>query len=103
VKITQERVDRIIEIMFDVYGIGADDTFQPNYSGRGMCGKTCVGFIVSPREQAALGGAITQAFADVDRDDGEEYGLDVRMLTNVYVDSMAFDIIVYFPGVQLAE
>jgi hypothetical protein len=102
VKITQERIDRILEIMFDTYGIGDEDTFRSNYSGRGMRGKTCVGFVVTPRAQAALGGAITQAFADVD-DESEEYGMDVRMLSNVNVDSMAFDVIVYFPGVQLAD
>lgn len=101
-KITQERVDRILEIMFETYGIGDEDSFRPTYSGRGMRGKDCVGFVVAPHAQIALGGAITQAFADVDEDD-DEYGMDVRMLTQADVDNMAFDVIVYFPGVQLAD
>jgi hypothetical protein len=101
-KITRERVDQILEIMYETFGIGDEDSFRSSYSGRGMYGSDCVGFVVPPGRQAALGAAIARAFADVD-DESEEYGMDVRMLTRACTDNMAFDVIVYFPGVQLQE
>jgi hypothetical protein len=86
VKITQARVDTILEIMFDTYEIDAEDGFRPNYySGRGMYGKTCVRFVIKPHEQLALGAAITRAFGDVDERD-PEYGVDVRMLARANRD-----------------
>jgi len=92
----------IIEIMFNTYGIGGDDSFRSNYSGWGMYGKTCVGFVIQAHELVALGAAITRAFKDVDERE-PEYGADVRMLARTRHDSMGLDVIVYFPDVELEE
>lgn len=98
-KITQEQLDRIEEILFDTFGVAGEsghEITKTDYSGRGMYGKTCVGFVVRPRDVAAVGAAIALAF-------GDDLTSTCEMLSQVCQDTMAFDVIVYFPGVTLAS
>lgn len=98
-KITQEQLNKIEEILFDTFGVAGEsghEITRTDYSGRGMYGKTCVGFVVRPRDVAAVGAAIALAF-------GDDLTPTCTMLERTSQDSMAFDVIVYFPGVTLAE
>jgi hypothetical protein len=105
VKITRERLNKILDVVVNTFGVDDsdyDDVVRENYSGRGMYDRECVGFVVAPREQAALGAAIALAYAD-EPEDSPEHGGAARLLANARVDSVAFDVIVYFPGVTLEE
>lgn len=98
-KITQEQLNKIEEILFDTFGVAGEsghEITRTDYSGRGMYGKTCVGFVVRPRDVAAVGAAIALGF-------GDDLTPTCEMLSQACQDSMAFDVIVYFPGVTLAE
>lgn len=93
-KITQDQVNKIQLIMFDMFG-KEEPEFRPNYVGRFMHGRDCVGFVVAAANVVALGAAIGMAFGD----DIDELGLMMTMMTNAQTDDMAYDKIVYFPGV----
>lgn len=96
-KITQKQLNKIEEILFDTFGVAGEsghEIVRTNYSGRGMYGNTCVGFVVRPPDVAAVGAAIALAF-------GDDLGPTCQMLAQACQDSMAFDVIIYFPGVTL--
>lgn len=103
--ITKAQVDAVIEIMYETYGTGSEDSFRADYSGRGMSGTGCVGFVVSGRELLSVGAALTEALRPADEDDvdyREKWGLLHYMITNACVDNMGLNMmIVYFPGVTL--
>jgi len=107
VKITKSQVDEIIDIMRNMFDVETDDeTFRSDYSGRGMYGKTCIGFVISSRAQLALGAAIAITFNGMKDDediDEDELELGYQMITRSRADTMAFDVIVYFPDVELEE
>lgn len=67
-----------------------------NYSGRGMCGAECVGFVV--KASAADIFALANAIADVLIVDGDQTEYD-ELVERTEQDDMGFDTIVYFPGV----
>lgn len=67
---------------------------RPNYSGRGMYGEQCVGFVV---EESQLLRTVAELvfFADDDREQV------AKLFRRARTDSMGRDsIIVYFPSVQ---
>lgn len=94
-EITRETIDAIIEVMNGELGLtfGGEDNFRSDYSGRGMYGKTCIGFDLNHASDAMyLGAAIAQVM-----------GLEGALLVGrARQDSMGLGIIVYFPGVTLA-
>jgi hypothetical protein len=107
-KITQEQVDKIIDVMRNTFDVEVDDdeTFRPEYSGRGMFGMSCIGFVIAPRAQLALGAAIAIALPGLhDNEDIDEDELDLmrELILSSRADTMAFDVIVYFPGIQLED
>lgn len=98
-KITRYQVDAILQVLSDLFGVEIEDgTFRSDYSGRGMRGQSCVGFVLKPGHQAKLGAAIALALEN----DGV-IDLVIEMLERVATDDMAWDVIVYFPHVQLIE
>lgn len=108
-KITQQQVDAITEIMYDWYGTGSDVDFRSDYSGRGMYGKTCVGFVVeSSVGMLMIGASIAEALR-IEQIEGDPTPYDEslqlmhHMITCALVDSMGLGQIVYFPGVTLAS
>lgn len=107
-KITQEQVDAITEVMYDTYGTVGDVDFRPEYSGRGMYGKNCVGFVVQRPAVGlmSVGAALAEVLRLADEDDvdyDEKLNLLHYMVTNACMDNMGMDMIVYFPGVTLAS
>lgn len=94
-KITEVQVAEIKRIMFETLG-ASEPQLHANYSGRGMFGKTCVGFVVKPHEPAALGAAVALALADHPE-------LVRNMMLSLNSDDMGRNTIVYFPTVTLED
>ena len=75
-----------------------DVEVREDYSGRGMYGATCIGFVLSGgASELALGAAIVQAGQEEDLEDG----LVEYLMRRAAHDSMGRDRIVYFPGVAV--
>jgi hypothetical protein len=99
-EITQAQVDEILS-EFEGYGFETNEnTFRPDYSGRGMHGKECIGFVIHPSGTVALGAALCDALRNLNEPSDD---LLYKMLVNAQLDNMAFDVILYFPGVQLKK
>lgn len=95
--ITQGAVDQVLEVLYITYGTGTEDSFRSGYSGRGMYGKVCVGFVVATNGVLSVGAALAQALE-------EDYPTLLHyMITHSCMDNMGHDWIVYFPGVELAN
>lgn len=77
--------------------------FKPSYdySGRGMYGETCFGFVV---EGSALAGyaSFIQELADL-QTNLEEIRTVLEWVTDVRSDSLGLSTIVYFPNLQIGE
>lgn len=103
-KITQEQINRILENMFDLFG-AEEPRVRTNYSGRGMYGKECVGFVVKQDELLTLGAAITLALVrDADGNYSDvELGTLASLMMKTRTDNMGYDTIVYFPGLEFAD
>ena len=105
-EITQEQVDAVTAILYDMYATASDVDFRSDYSGRGMYGKTCVGFVVQTPAVGlmSVGAALAEVLRSADEDDvdyNEKLNLLHFMVTNACIDNMGMDMIVYFPGVTL--
>lgn len=75
-----------------------------SYSGRGMYGKKCLGVVVSSENRHEITEAIIDA--TVTFAEAGEYGeIDElkRALRRESQDNMAYDTIVYWPGVEFTE
>lgn len=80
---------------------------RDSYSGRGMDGADCFGIVVERSDErrvfVALGWAWGFAEAsDSDRLDDDAMEVWERLIRCASVDSMGHEVIVYFPGWQLA-
>ena len=96
-KVTQEQLNKIEEILLDTFGVTGEsgrEIVRTDYSGRGIFGNTWAGFVAGPGDTGAFGAAIALAF-------GDDLGPTCQMLAQACQDSMAFDVIIYFPGVTL--
>jgi hypothetical protein len=81
-----------LEIFCEENDIG----FRKGYSGRGMYGKECIGFVYSGNA-FSIGLKMAQEFAD-DREMREVLG----EMDSVSQDNMGRDMIIYFPYLQAA-
>lgn len=73
---------------------------RPDYSGRGMYGASCVGFVVEESELLPTVAELV-AYSVTDDNDDEQAQL-VKLFHRVRTDSMGRDsVIVYFPSVQV--
>jgi hypothetical protein len=98
VKITQEQVDKILDALVVSFDVDVDDgTLRRDYSGRGMYGKRCFGFVVKPGETLKLGAAIVLALQTEDGSLTDAF----ELLNDARTDDMTWDIIVYFPNATL--
>ena len=105
-EITQEQVDAVTAILYDTYGTAGDVDFRSDYSGRGMNGQTCVGFVVQMRDLLSVGAALTEMLRPAGEDDVDydvKWNLLHYMITNACMDNMGMNMIVYFPGVTLTS
>lgn len=66
------------------------------YSGRGMYGKTCFGFVGSMENYGAF--LVTMALT---LEAGEDFAREFA--SRVATDSMGFETIFYFPGIRVLE
>lgn len=98
ITLTRDQFGRIGELL-DLDG----DAVRTEYSGRGMYGSHCVGFVVNRGDEVAVGVAIATILAedagDEDYEDALCDALDIARRANT--DSMGHDTIVYFPGVAV--
>lgn len=97
--ITQAQVNAVLDVLYELYGTGGgdSDSFRADYSGRGMYGTGCVGFVVDTRGVLSVGAALAETLR-------EDYPTLLHyMITHACMDNMASDWIVYFPGVMLAS
>ncbi len=79
------------------FNLGNDsESDHREYSGRGMYGKACIGFTIENRAASVLrvGLAVMQSF---DEETAES------IIDRAAWDSMGLNMIVYFPGVTIAE
>lgn len=81
-----------IECALDLAGLTEDNVIYA-YSGKGMYGRRCL----------AITGKIGDAMAFVGGLLQEEPSWDVEQLKEVYMDSLGMDVVVYWPGIQVAE
>ena len=82
-------LDALLEVA-DIVGLDADDV-RTGYSGRGMYGKTCVGFDLDGSSSLlGLGAALASVFPDT----------YTEFLHRARTDGMGRGIIVYFPGIE---
>lgn len=83
----------IIEAVMEA-DLEPEDCIRWGYSGRGMYGKECFGFI---GDAAGFGRLIVELTVMIGAD-------DTRQLTNFMVtDNMGLGVIFYFPGVEVVE
>lgn len=92
-KLTRVQVAQIKSIL-TAQGIEVD--VRTDYSGRGMYGATCVGFVIPNRIPHIF--ALANAMGDVLIVDGNLTEYD-RIAELIEQDHMGLDTIIYFPGV----
>lgn len=106
-KIDQETLEDILSRIGDevLSSIACDFSARTDYSGRGMYGNTCIGFVIDANPiYLAMGiGSIlrdmenNEELVDVD---GNYFGwYDLRVET----DSMGLSSILYFPNLSIAD
>lgn len=79
-----------LEEVAEIVGLDEDDV-RTGYSGRGMYGKTCVGFDLDGSSALlALGAALAAVFPNEYED----------FIHRARTDGMGRGIIVYFPGIE---
>jgi len=75
-------------------------SFYPDYSGRGMFGQTCIGFVTDSDNPAKLMSKLFFFALDVlDKGEFEDFR-EVFEDISVSSDSMGRGTIVYFPGLE---
>lgn len=90
---------------------GLEFDFRSDYSGRGMYGATCIGFVIDSQSVMALGIAIAHALDEVARlerlrasdDESDVDELAAAFARGVREDSMGLQSIVYFPGIGFGD
>lgn len=93
--LTLEELRKVVnEISDSVCNGSKDASYRTNYSGRGMTGKTCVGFTLSASDLVLLGVVLTSVLG---------YDRSMDLSASACTDSMGRDTIVYFPGWVLGE
>lgn len=83
--LTEEQEERLRDAA-EEYGV----TFRDNYSGRGMYGDSCIGFVFDSGHMHG----VTMALIDA-------LGIDLaNEITTSRTDNMGLDTIIYYPGVK---
>lgn len=105
ITLTPEQADSLYDLAKEC----GFDSMRQNYSGRGMNGKTCVGFICSNpsnflyRFGVAMGGMSEMAKRFPNGEFSEENSLDPDDFSFICTDKIGKDAIVYFPHIKLPE
>lgn len=96
---TQNDIDILVEAIKELDVLEHDFEVRMDYSGRGMYGKECIGFVT--REYTTFLMALTVALIDSMRYATLDNTIQWSDLTDVRSDSMGLSTIVYFPDWQL--
>lgn len=102
--ITQDQVNDVTDLL-NLDG----DAARTSYPGRGMYGKTCIGFVVDHADIVAVGVALADVLVRnaVLADDPDDSSLDealddvLELAKGGRIDSMGTQAIVYFPRLSL--
>lgn len=100
-------VEEIREQLANSLGFREDD-IRPDYSGRGMFGKTCLGFVGHDCTRFAFELAVILARSEFGLDDDEQPDLDAlrealdEIVGPPSTDSMATQTIFYWPNITVA-
>lgn len=98
----QEEMDvTLFEVMDEVEGA----TAYMNYSGRGMYGRTCIGFdLEQGLTPMAFFGAVLEGLEDAEADD-REMALSALavMMRDARTDSLGLGTILYFPSFKTPD
>jgi len=93
--ITRASIEEAIDdLAYQVDNITIDNTLRDDYSGRGMYGEQCFGVVLHDAREFAL---FILCVGQVD------HTLAQSLARKVRTDNMGYDMIYYFPGVQLEE
>ncbi len=90
-KLTTEQAESILSVL---QRTEPDAELRSDYSGRGMYGRTCLGFVV--RNPQIIGAAVAIGLACTDID-------PVEMMSHAARDSMGRDFIIYFPEITVSS
>lgn len=92
-------INYAVEALVDALELDDDVTIHRKYSGRGMYGKTCIGFSGSNPLSTiteAMGSVVEDQF---NSEDGLEWALEFfEMISSMRKDSLGLGEIIYFPG-----
>ena len=73
------------------------------YSGRGMYGRTCFGFVGTMEDYSRFLLGLVDVFYDQTEDIAVATELAGHFAERVATDSMGYSTIFYFPGIQILE
>lgn len=94
---------KLNDVLYDA-GLTPEENLRTDYSGRGMCGKTCIGVTLSSSEVAAFWISVGQTIISLQNNDRDELAREFENLGADYAtDNMGLDMIIYFPRVQAPE
>lgn len=95
--ITTNHAEQIAELIADAVGEDLENVLRTDYSGRGMYGRECIGFIAEPA-------MVIAAIAESDPYKSGELGADLlELASEVRTDSMGFNTITYLPGWSIED
>jgi hypothetical protein len=75
-------------------------TLMPDYSGRGMYGRTCIALVGNTGDLLRFAAELAQIGDDTDTDTDAADMLQI-MADTVRTDSLGYDTVFYFPGITL--
>jgi hypothetical protein len=96
---SQDDLDTIKSMLEDLDVFEDEFDIRTDYSGRGMYGKECIGFVT--KEAALIPMALTAVLIDTERYALLDNNIAWSDLTDIRTDSMGLSTIVYFPDWQL--
>lgn len=87
----------------DIADMESEDGPRWGYSGRGMYGRTCFGFVGNMQDYSNFLLALVEVFFDQTEDIDQSKYLASLFGERVATDSMGYDTIFYFPGIQVLD
>lgn len=87
----------------DYADMDSEDGPRWGYSGRGMYGRTCFGFVGTMEDYSNFLLGLVDVFYDQTEDIDTAKYLASQFGERVSTDSMRYDTIYYFPGIQVLD
>lgn len=83
--------------------VDMDSDIHWDYSGRGMYGRTCFGFVGNEEQYAEFLYALIEEQHDDESDVSHAIQVAREFSSRVSRDSMGYDTIFYFPGITVLD